>query len=260
MNKFLFVLIGNRNLERNLYVIPKISSFLTLINVHNNFLRIEWQASFFRLSFFYIFILSIYYSILEFRWRRYFSTISLLFSLKLLFGIFRFKNKSEVFATRQLTSKHIRAWESFIDSDSNFLVIMEDDVIFKDNSADRFRELVLECLFSVSTNQKNYIYFDLAGGFDLNKLNLSEFIIKKDQVINLLRPTTNTTCSYLISRDLVEKFLNIIYKKPHLRNIAIDWLINLLFLTLKNEKITCIHFEPSIFIHGSIDGFYESLI
>jgi hypothetical protein len=259
MNKFLFAFIGNENIKRNSYAIPKLTSFLSSIKITSNIIRISWQAKFFRIPALHLFVLSIYYSFLEIYWRKTLCSHSLISSIKILCGMLSFRSQYEVFIYRQLTSKHIRAWEAFIDSDAEFLVVMEDDVVFKEDSVHRFNDLVCGNLVSNLNTNKKLIYFDLAGGFDLNQLHLSKVMHVKGQIIEFLHPATNTTCSYLISRDLANYFLNQIYRNANLRYITIDWLINLLFLKIKNKNVFCLHFNPSIFIHGSSSGFYDPL-
>jgi hypothetical protein len=260
MNKFLFAYIGNENLVRNSYAIPALKSFLSSLKISSTFLSISWQANFFHISRFHTTFLSIYYAFLEIKWLRFLNSNTVISTLGILCGIFSVKSQLNAYICRQLTAKHLRAWEFFMNADADFLVVMEDDVIFKEDSAKRFDDLVLRALSLMTNNKKKFIYFDLAGGFNVDDLNLSKVMQVKGEVIAMLKPATNTTCCYLISKDLAEYFLNQVYENSYLRLLAADWLINSLFLKLKNDYVDCFHFDPPIFIHGSTNGIYNSTI
>lgn len=72
------------------------------------------------------------------------------------------------------------------------------------------------------------------------------------------KPVTNTACAYLMSRPLVIIFLDILTKRPLLRLIGVDWLMNKLFISMaKNEmECACMHANPTIFKHGTTTGNY----
>lgn len=74
------------------------------------------------------------------------------------------------------------------------------------------------------------------------------------------KPVTNTTCAYLISRELITKFNAILTTKPWLRLIAIDWMINSLFISMGKDvsRVVCMHADPTVVNHGSKTGEYSS--
>jgi len=166
--------------------------------------------------------------------------------------------KNNAFIETVLTDKHIRAWMQFMDSGADYLIIFEDDVIFKKDSIGRISSL-LNMLTQKHLHQSCYI--DLAGGLTSDVLNIDALeTVYRDNFRHYRKPVTNTTCSYLISRELVAQFIAIITKKPWLRLIPIDWLINNFFVILekKNFEVYCIHADPTIFEHGSFSGHYVS--
>jgi len=157
-----------------------------------------------------------------------------------------------------LTDKHIRAWNAFIETDCEYLVCFEDDAVFRDNSIARFSAL-FDTLIQRAGNQ--FVYVDLAGGCDINDLQISQLAtVTQDDFTHYSKPVTNTTCVYLISRLLVSEFLNQLTRRPWLRLIAIDWMINKLFIDIEknNFEILCMHAEPPIFHHGSATGVYKA--
>lgn len=159
-----------------------------------------------------------------------------------------------------LTDKHIRAWSAFIETGCDYLVSFEDDAIFEKKSKEKLAALI-DILFEKYPNQN--VYVDLAGGCDLDSLSLAQLrLFEKDGFVHYSKPITNTTCVFIMSRPLVLGFLNEIVRRPDLRLICADWMINKLFMRLSsgNFKCTCMHANPPIFQHGSLTGVYETLI
>jgi hypothetical protein len=159
-----------------------------------------------------------------------------------------------------LTDKHIRAWNAFIETGCDYLVSFEDDAIFKKKSKEKLAALI-DTL--VEKNRNQYVYIDLAAGLDLDPFSVAKLrLFEKDGFVYYSKPITNTSCVFLMSRSLVLKMLNEIVRRPDLRLINTDWMINKLFMRLSsgNFKCTCMHANPPIFEHGSLTGVYETLI
>lgn len=157
-----------------------------------------------------------------------------------------------------VTSKHIRAWEVFVESGADYLVVLEDDVFFCEDSAKRFNEAVLPVLEKSSDRA---VYIDLAGGLAQCELKIELLESSRDgEAIHYSKPVTNTACAYLVNRKLVQSFLAAIIETPGLRMIGIDWLMNRLFMALVagRTQIVCVHYNPTIFLHGSLTGQYVS--
>lgn len=163
------------------------------------------------------------------------------------------------FVETVVTDKHIRAWASFLETDGDFLICFEDDAIFNDNSLQKVNELLYtlskKCLDSCS------VYVDMAGGCTLEELKIDALQIDKDDSYRFYnKPVTNTACTYLMSRSLVTAFYEIITRRPWLRLIGVDWMINKLFILLAKDGVPCfcMHADPSIFKHGTKTGEYVS--
>lgn len=156
-----------------------------------------------------------------------------------------------------VTDKHIRAWNQFLDSGSDFLVCFEDDVVFKDDSIVRIKGL-LEHLGKI--DQQMHIYVDLAGGggrgnieaLKIDKLELN----RTDSYRIYKKPVTSTACAYLINRNLASLFNKHLLQAPWLRLVGIDWMMNALFIRSSGEQVLCMHAEPTIFKHGTVTGEY----
>lgn len=67
-----------------------------------------------------------------------------------------------------VTDKHIRAWSQFLDSDADYLIVFEDDVVFKEDSNLRINKL----LDNLTQNHFNSpCYVDLGGGLFISGFN-----------------------------------------------------------------------------------------
>jgi hypothetical protein len=158
-----------------------------------------------------------------------------------------------------LTDKHIRSWDIALEGNSDYLMSFEDDVIISNDAARDCYQLVGDIVKKLG----NQIYIDLAGGFPLTRLNVQAIIAENsDRVVLFRKPVTNTTCSYLCDRELLVLAKNYIFQNPACRLLPIDWLLNNIFVSLygMGERVTCMHFDPPIFIHGSMNGNYATMV
>jgi hypothetical protein len=159
-----------------------------------------------------------------------------------------------------LTDKHIRAWNTFIETGCDYLVCFEDDAIFSDDSDERLGDL-MDALSNKGL--KHLVYVDLAGGCELADLRISFLETRRgDGFRYYSKPLTNTTCAYSLSKPLVSLFLLHLIRRPWLRLITIDWMINKLFMLIVKNKVECFcaHADPTIFKHGSVVGHYGSAL
>ena len=155
-----------------------------------------------------------------------------------------------------VSDKHLRAISNAIENDSDYLLVFEDDVIFRENSILNFYKFFTKLNFS---NQG--LYVDLAGGLDISSLGINKLEIKKDKFFRYYKlPVTNTACCYLINKKQLVTFNNFLTNNPLLRYVGIDWLFNKLFILQRLAGINadCIHSDPSIFKHGSFTGEFEA--
>jgi hypothetical protein len=159
-----------------------------------------------------------------------------------------------------VTDKHVRAWSTFLETRSDFLICFEDDAIFKGDSVPRLTDL-LNKLFEESADMP--IYVDLAGGCELEQLRIGKLETGHEASFrHYNKPVTNTACVYLMSRSLVKTFYEMITSRPWLRLIGADWMMNKLFMQMANDQIACrcMHADPTIFHHGTTTGKYVSSI
>jgi hypothetical protein len=166
--------------------------------------------------------------------------------------------KRNSFVETVVTDKHIRAWCAFLETDCDFLICFEDDAVFKDDSSQRVTDL-LDTLSRRHPDQ--LVYVDLAGGCRFDELKIDRLELTRDHLFRFYsKPVTNTACAYLMSRPLVMSFQELVTRRPWLRLIGIDWMMNKLFMIMAKNgmECACMHANPTIFKHGTTTGDYVS--
>ena len=145
-----------------------------------------------------------------------------------------------------LNLKHREAWFKLLKSDDQFAIVMEDDVIFKENSLRQIKKLI-------TILPDDYDYIDIGGGSGLNANYCQQYIqdYRIPNIFRLIYPSTRTTCAYIIHRRLAQKL--IACEIPIL--FPIDFQLTYLF-NLFGSSIGWV--EPSLVLHGSETGHYAS--
>lgn len=164
-----------------------------------------------------------------------------------------------------LTDKHVRAFAGFLDGESDFMIIFEDDVVFKEDSVPKLDLLLSK---AEETDPSRYIFIDLAGGFRIEQLDVHNLSIGADMEHPFIHYFTkmvgNTTCAYLVNRALIEKLYGVLLQRPELRRVTIGWLLlTLAFLAkadIERYRGLYILTEPTVFDHGTSVGAYQSSI
>lgn len=272
MTSLAVVLVHNCQAERLEYARPAIQEFIAGVDADIKVAssEISWQPSVTPQSRFVAFVRQLMYRKLARDWSRYRSDPRGHTGLGWLSFLWRTLRKYtfrkqwvQAWCRRSaiemyVTSKHIRAWEEFVESGADYLVVLEDDVFFRADSAKRFNEAVLPVLEKSSDRA---VYIDLAGGLAQAELKIELLeSYREGEATHYSKPVTNTACAYLVNQKLAQYFVTAIVETPVLRMIGIDWLMNRLFMTLVagRTQIVCVHYNPTIFLHGSITGQYVS--
>lgn len=161
-----------------------------------------------------------------------------------------------------ITNKHLMAWNSFLESGKDLLLVFEDDVILDPGRLPELKRFFSH-LHNMQFDQEKPLYIDVAGGMPQDKLNAYHLKVSSENGMDIYsKPLTNTVCGYIVNAKLAGIFWDILLKNPHLRLLNADWLVNHLFMNMFEQDIscTCVHANPSIFIHGSAQDIYSSWI
>ena len=265
-------LIHNNNLLRNSYIRPQLENLMRSMQLHfaASMFEVSFQEQITPHSTSMAFIRDVIYQNLGSKWRKYrllkswelrnwvnFLRASFVkYIIRSNGRLNQWKRNSAIEVA--VTDKHIRAWFQFLDSGADYLIVFEDDAVFKDDSTLRVKEL----LNKLSKNHQNKSsYVDLGGGCRLADLMINRLETSKDNSYRYYKkPVTNTACAYLMSRELATAFCTTLTRRPWLRLIGVDWMMNSLFI-LRGEQVLdciCLHADPTIFKHGTTTGEYVS--
>jgi hypothetical protein len=263
-------LIHNNNVKRNTYIRPHLEKLQDVLSKQFKIklIEISYQPKIKPHTRLMLFLRDIMYFKLNRDWLRYrslkpwFLLLDIASFLKRALKTKRYNQGSSFLYSSAveivLTDKHIRAWQIFLDMGGDYLICFEDDAVFKDDSIQRVYNLLD---FTSRSNENKSTYIDLAGGCNFKDFELNKLETHRDDSFKYYnKPITNTACVYLLSRPLVDRFVDLLLKKPWLRFIGADWMMNRLFLLLIKSGMhcDCMHSQPTIFKHGSMTGKYVS--
>lgn len=267
-----FGIVHNRNATRNGYLFPHIEALITAVRQRHPVLRIEaWsqpdvQPHSVRMALLRDFL----YFKLDREWSRY-RLLPVKASVRAARVFvknaikkycppgeqaFRWMRNSHIETI--VTDKHIRIWQQFLDTDMRYLLVFEDDAVFKDDSIQRLCALHAQLMLMQPDSP---IYIDLGGGCTLDQLAINKLESRQETGFRHYRkPTTNTACAYMLNRATVKLFTQHLVRRPWLRLIGIDWMMNKLFMlsNLADDQVYCVHADPSMFQHGSTTGHYTT--
>lgn len=264
-------LIHNNNKNRNEVLFPKID--LLKIRLENKYevqlIDVSLQPKIIEHSLFHAIKRDLKYWILNREWLDYrlLGKRNILFDFLLTYLKNTLKKYSKniqnhcraSFIETVVTDKHIKAWNILFHyaAKNDYFVFFEDDVVFLNDSIDNF----LELLENISDITDDFLYVDLAGGCNINDLQILNLEEKKtNHYIHYKKLVTNTACCYLINRKTMDYFNEYLILNPAIREIGIDWMMNKIFIELDkkiDKNSVCLHTYPSIFEHGSVSGVFK---
>ena len=162
-----------------------------------------------------------------------------------------------------LRDKHVLAWKNFLARKENWLLVVEDDAIVTQEAGSTFQKVLMTDW--IKQLRTTYLYLDLAGGYPMREVvkptdRLEAWDGRDLWVSN--KPSSSTTCTYLVTRDLVEKWVKRFERGgKRVKSLPVDHLINVLSKGDDNKGISySIHWEPPVLIHGSMSGSFETSI
>lgn len=270
MKSLLIVLIHNNDANRLEKTRPSIKELIQSLRnkLTTKYIEIYLQPDRKQHTVIVSFFRELYYNILGIEWTRYrqksknviifWVKASIYLINKYIFSptVRKQWQKSSIIE-HYVTSKHIKAWETSVLLNNDYLLVFEDDVYFNTNSIAMFNDYIVSIL---QNNTDEFLYIDLAGGCQINELQIDNLFVNNLSSLNTYsKPVTNTACCYLINLNLAKHFVNEITNNPLLRTIGVDWLMNKLFIILdkRAQRCTCFHADPTIFQHGSTTGIYK---
>jgi hypothetical protein len=178
----------------------------------------------------------------------------LLGSLDIIQVLYCTKKKLRFWEVEKIvTRKHVSAWNA--GSEFDFTIVVEDDAVLG-NEINRLAPILhVEIKKAIESGSSSYL--DIAGGYPLDSI-MSKHSTVQDGFVSATSLFTNTACVYGFNRFLANAMLDAVQRAPKLRELGVDFLMNLLFMKFSNSSSQCVHFTMDAIRHGSMNGKYES--
>ncbi len=160
----------------------------------------------------------------------------------------------------EVSEKHLRAYGWAVEQELDLLFVFEDDVVPAPGSKGGLSELMSILADTVSPDS-GYVFVDIAGGYEFNRLPKSRWSTVHPGVAQLSVPQTNTAAGYVMNNHLFTAISRFVASdQMRAPFVGIDFLLNKIMRQLwkESESFECLHFNPSVFSHGSMDGTYSS--
>jgi hypothetical protein len=156
-----------------------------------------------------------------------------------------------------VTEKHGRAWRQALSAGADLALVFEDDVECLPESPRRLQALLVAVPALLERQPR--LYLDLAGGYPLEQVLPLAGGLSKEGPADLMLPGvhTNTACGYLVSRALLQAWLQALRQRPALAQLPIDHLINRASALQAPQAISG-HWRQPVFRHGSFCGTVRS--
>ena len=162
---------------------------------------------------------------------------------------------SKAIAEIDVTSKHQWAWKTFLESDLDYLIVLESDAKIRSGI-----ELVSFINNINKFSESDFI--SLSFPLDFNEIGIPRSLIStKSQYVEVGVQITNTAAGYVLSRKLAQELYHRSRRQNRNRQIVIDWLMNECFMQLNQPRKdfgkTVLPLQELV-INGSLTGEYES--
>lgn len=163
---------------------------------------------------------------------------------------------------RNITSNHMKLLEKGLSSNSDLIIIFEDDLDFRNRHEEFFQ--VIEY---VETVREPMFFMNVSESYELLELGVPHLIADPEFSIHALEQDiyiykskmtfTNSTSGMIYSRKFASEFLEDLrrfQKSGTLRNVPVDWLLNLSLVGTRMDQAVSFHAVPGIFKQQSMSN------
>ena len=163
----------------------------------------------------------------------------------------------------QVSRKHSQAWIGFVESDADWIVVLEDDALLIQGAEGSFRALLL---VMAASGPESPLFAFVSAGFPFSKIGVEHLLEpspNRGQLTARL-PFVNTAGGYVMNRAVAKIFAEETVRNPFMGFNTIDFMMNRIFIRTSRSKhrrgVRCLHFSPPIVDNASITGKYSSSI
>ncbi len=160
------------------------------------------------------------------------------------------KHLNDHLRIKYITDKHLRIIGNFLDSDSDYLLVCEDDIIldadpqFYLKEILRIASLCQNPLFITICNNSSYAKVSDYFGGKTEKYAGSQSWVKIDFFVN-------GCAMYFLNREMAALINDFVVRRPIYRNCAIDWLLSLIGRKTDAKDAACLIPKENYVSNGS---------
>jgi len=152
---------------------------------------------------------------------------------------FREKHIFHFLLNQYITEKHLSAIAKFLNSDSEYLLVSENDVILIEEP-EHFLKEVLE----IGLRYPNALFMNISNNSSFSKVSdhfggqIKGF--ENSNVWNEIDFFVNGTAFYFMNRKMAEIIHDFVVRRPSYRNCSVDWLFSLIGRAADRSTVTCL--------------------
>jgi hypothetical protein len=160
------------------------------------------------------------------------------------------KHLNDHLRIKYITDKHLRIIGNFLDSDLEYLIVCEDDIIldvdphFYLKEVLRIASLHQNPLFLTICNNSSYLKVSDYFGGQTQEYTDSQSWVKIDFFVN-------GCAMYFLNREMAALIYDFVVKHPIYRNCAIDWLLSLIGRKTVAKDADCLIPKENYVSNGS---------
>ena len=163
---------------------------------------------------------------------------------------FQIKHVRNHFRIRFITDKQLRIIGNFLDSNSKYLLVCEDDIILDSNP-----KSFLKDVFQVAETHSNPLFITICNNSAYSKVSdhfggsIEDY--SKSSQWKQIDFFVNGCAMYLLNRPMAALVNEFVVKNPIYRGCSIDWLLSLIGRNSKNAGVTCLIPSVNFIENGS---------
>jgi hypothetical protein len=154
----------------------------------------------------------------------------------------------ELSVKRSISGKHLHLFETALNSDADFLMVLEDDAVLDERGAQDFGALIPSTVKHLGANKRWYLNLGGESGEQLIAPLVPFAESALPGFVRLIPAQVDTVCAFIVSRAAIEEIWRTVLFRPEIRASPPDHLMN---YVMENQGIDCLHASPALFIHGS---------
>lgn len=175
--------------------------------------------------------------------------------------LLRRPTKREFAIWRSITAKHVSLMWAAINSGSEWVIVLEDDAVLVERTAEVLSLSLLPVLQGEQTfgDGSQGVFLNLAGESSVELIPSLRSLVTHESFgrHELSTPLVDTVSAYAMNRRAACDFIAALTSAPELGNVVIDPLMEVIFA---RNGTRAVHVAPTLLAHGSSSGSFSAWI